>query len=258
MKTSILVPTWNLKDKLDRCLTSVYKYTDMDNVQLVIADNGSTDGTHEMVMDKHFREGNDVYLRFAENHGFAKATNLAAASADGELLLMLNNDVYVAEEGWLENMLSCMYNGSDIVGHKLLYENDTIQHIGLSFLKEEGMPYHLYRNEPDDNLKYGYDRTALAVSFACALVSKNIYGKLAGLDENYSNGYEDIDMCLKLSQYGGKISVACAKKIYHDECSTVDRHKYEKENAMLFITKWHKPLFGLQNIYNLQKAGGAV
>jgi len=240
MKVSAIIPTWNLSSKLDKCLEHLYKYTDMDKVQIIIVDNGSNDETFHMVMDKYFRHGTDSYLKLARNHGFGEASNMGARASDGELLLFLNNDVYVSEEGWLDNMASEILAGATIVGHKLLYANDTIQHAGI-FFNVQGIPLHLWRGKPADYEPTLHTKRLTAVTGACMMICSDDFSRLGGFDTSYINGFEDIDLCFKSVSMSGRISCCMDSKIYHDECSTPSRRDFDARNAQIFVSRWFAP-----------------
>lgn len=239
MLTSIVIPSWNLSDKLDKCLQALRQHTERNKYQLIIIDNGSTEDIYDVF--KRYSLSTDIYIRLGKNHGYAKASNLGADAADGELLLFMNNDVYVAEEEWLSEMVMKIIEGNTIVGHKLLYPDDTIQHAGVGFTTD-GRAYNIQEGKAGD---VSGSKQFLAVTFACAMMSKADFIRLQGLDERYINGFEDIDLCLRVALVNGKTICCLDKKIYHDEGSTPGRHLHEMKNVNMFLSKWKVPLFGL-------------
>ena len=159
------------------------------------------------------------------NLGFSGANNLGVSRAKGEKLLLLNSDVIPSEHGWLVRMLDKYDNTENIgaLGVKLVYEDETIQHIGMNFLmnREFGgiwLNEHQYKGMPV-NLAPKFDfNKSNTVTAACLLIDKEKFESVGGFETRYILGdFEDSDLCLKLVEQGYDNYVLGSEKLYHLE-----------------------------------------
>jgi tetratricopeptide (TPR) repeat protein len=123
------------------------------------------------------------------------------------------------------------------VGAKLLYQDDSIQHAGVVFTGKK-LIQHIYKNFSTDHPAVNKEREFQAVTAACVLVKRELFFGAGGFDEGYRNGLEDVDLCFKLRQQGYKVVYNPRAAIYHLESKTPGRHDREKENSILFRSKW--------------------
>lgn len=158
------------------------------------------------------------------NAGFSTVNNLGASQARGRLLLLLNSDVLPDRPGWLGAMASFYDSKSKIgaLGPKLLYEDDSLQHAGMYFLRLDGarewenMHYYkgLHRLLPAANVV----RSVPAVTGACLMIDHDLYQKMGGLQGIYVQGdYEDSDLCLRLIEAGYENWYCPDVELYHLE-----------------------------------------
>lgn len=159
-----------------------------------------------------------------ENVGFSEANNAGVSLARGRLLLLLNPDVLPDRPGWLQRMVTFYDTTPKIgaLGPKLLYEDDSIQHAGLFFYREQhsglwnNEHYYkgLHRAFPPANIT----RRVPAVSAACMMISADLYRDLGGLSGRYVLGdYEDSDFCLRLIAAGRENWYLADTELYHLE-----------------------------------------
>jgi GT2 family glycosyltransferase len=151
--------------------------------------------------------------------------NSAVEVANGELILLLNNDVEVINGNWLSEMVShALRKGIGAVGAKLYYPDNTIQHAGV-ILGLGGCAAHSHRLFPRESFGY-FGRLQLiqaysAVTGACLLIKKSIYQEVGGLDEeNFKVCYNDVDLCLKVLSRGYKNIYTPYAEMYHHESVT--------------------------------------
>ena len=144
-------------------------------------------------------------IRNQDNLGFAKACNQGARAARGEYLVFLNNDT-IPLNGWLTALIEEVRTHSDVavVGSKLLYEDGTIQHAGVAFSREWFLPYHIYRGFDAHAASVSRRRELDCVTAACMLVRREAFEEVGGFDEGYRNGFEDVDLCLKIREKNRK------------------------------------------------------
>ncbi len=233
---SIIIPVWNKVDLTTQCLIKLAEVTEGIEYEVILVDNHSTDGTAEFLSQL----GGDVrVIRNEENLGFAKACNQGAKAARGRYLVFLNNDT-LPLEGWLTAMVQEVEQHPDVavVGSKLLYEDGTIQHAGVAFSRVTFSPYHIYRGFPADAHAVNQRRECQCVTGACMLVRREVFESAGGFDEGYRNGFEDVDLCLKIREQGGRIVYQPKSVVYHLESRTPGRKDHDQENGRRLIERW--------------------
>lgn len=239
-KVSIIILNWNKLEYTKNCIASIEQNTSYPDYEIILFDNGSTEpGTEEFLSAlKH------KVIRSPHNLGFAKGNNKAVDAADGDLLLFLNNDT-ITHKSWLEEMIKTLheYPECGIVGSKLLYPDGTIQHIGV-VLGRKGNGYHPYKGCPADIPPAMATHECEAVTGACLLISKDVFGHVGGFDERYLHGSEDADICLKVRRLGLKVLYCPGSVLTHfeqvsfKEKSSSDRKRSTRRNERLFCKKW--------------------
>lgn len=224
---SVIIPTKNGYDNIERCLDSIIDKTTYSNYEVIIADNGST--------NPHM---NDLYQRYAERLGdrfrveeldmpfnFSRINNLAAKTAKGEFLLFLNDDTEVISPQWMERMVSfAQLERVGVVGAKLYYPTDTIQHSGI-VLGLGGVAGHIQAGFPRNYLGY-FGRLIenvnyYAVTAACCMVKAADFWAVQGFDEDLAVAYNDVDLCIRVHNQLGRDNVwAHEAELYHYESVT--------------------------------------
>jgi FkbM family methyltransferase len=233
---SIIIPVWNKRELTEQCLTELAKVTSGISYEVIVVDNHSTDDTAHFLNQL---SGDIQIIRNSENLGFAKACNQGARAARGRFLIFLNNDT-IPLNNWLAALVTEVTSHPEvgIVGSKLLYEDDTIQHAGVVFSREGLMPYHLYRHFHRDHPAVNQRRTFQSVTAACMLIRREIFETAGGFDEGFQNGLEDVDLCLKVGDKGWQIVYQPLSVLYHLESQTPGRKTYEQANALRFLRRW--------------------
>lgn len=233
---SIIIPVWNNIDLTKQCLTALADITEGVNYEVIVVDNGSTDGVQDFLQTL----GGDVQvIRNQDNLGFAKACNQGARAARGEFLVFLNNDT-IPLKGWLTALVEEVRMHADVavVGSKLLYEDGTVQHAGVAFSREYFMPYHIYRGLDAQARCVSRRRELHCVTAACMLVRREAFEQVGGFDEGYRNGFEDVDLCLKLRERKSKVVYQPQSVLYHLESRTPGRKAHEGDNSRLLMARW--------------------
>jgi len=175
----------------------------------------------------------------ATNAGFAATCNLGAAAASGEYLVFVNNDT-IPLRGWLEALVSYAESQpkAAVVGSKLLYPNDTIQHAGV-VIGQDRLPKHIYRGFPADHPAVNKSRRFQAVTGACILIARELFLHEGGFDVAFVNGHEDIDLCLRLGEHGYEVHYCHRSVLYHlESASRTGRPGEESGNAELYRSRW--------------------
>lgn len=232
---SVIIPVYNQVNLTRACLEAISNDSPRASYEVIIIDNHSTDETPQLL---EAVEGDIKVLREPMNRGFAAACNRGARLADGKYLLFLNNDT-APQPGWLDAMVECAELRDNIgaVGAKLVYPNGKIQHSGIVF-NEDKTPFNLFQNFPADHPAVNEEREMQAVSAACMLVPTDVYATTGGFDEEYQNGFEDVDFCLRLAQLNKEVVYCATAEVVHHEESTAGRKDHDAENLELFLTRW--------------------
>lgn len=235
---SIIIPVWNKVELTRQCLTHLAEVTDGCSYEVIVVDNASTDGTPAFLLSL----GGDIQvITNPANYGFAKACNQGAAPAKGRFLVFLNNDT-IPKPGWLRALLNEVESHQDvaIVGSKLLYPNDTIQHAGVVFAKNCLTPYHIFSGAPSDLPAANVRREFQVVTAACMLIRREEFNAVGHFDEIYQNGFEDVDLCLKVGKRRKKVIYQPESVLYHFEHQTPGRKdpEAERKNGMVLMERW--------------------
>ena len=222
-KVSILIPNKDHVEDLERCIHSIFDLSTYENYEIIIIENNSTE---DSIFEYYKEIGKHPAVRVVTYEGsfnYSKINNYGASFATGEYLLMLNNDTQVITPDWIEELL--MYaERPDVgcVGAKLYYEDNTIQHagivIGLGAHRSAGHSHYRVNKE---NLGYMgrlcYAQNVSAVTGACLMVSRELFDRLKGLDEEFAVALNDVDFCLRARAAGYLNVFTPFAELYHYE-----------------------------------------
>ena len=218
---SIVIPTRDRIDLLDQCVDSLLRTT-YPAVEILIVDNDSeAPETHRWLAE--FDNGHDHRVIPAPGpFNYSRINNRAVEQANGELVLLLNNDTEVIDPDWLTSMVRWVTQpGVGAVGAKLLYPTDTIQHAGI-VLGLGGLAWHGHLHEPAESTGY-FNRLALthevgAVTGACLLTHTRHWRALGGLDEELAVAFNDVDYCMRLRhELDQRVLWVADALLYHHE-----------------------------------------
>lgn len=219
---SVIIPFKDKVEVLKVCLESIFNKTTYKRYEILLVDNRSELlETQEYLKEIASHEKVKV-LHFDEPFNFAAINNFAAKEAKGEYLVLLNNDTEVISADWIESMLEHAQRSEvGIVGAKLLYPNNTVQHAGV-LIGVGGIANHAFcRQYRDDHGYFGQIdivRNYSAVTAACVMISKEVYKKMEGLDaQNLAVGFNDVDFCLRLREKGYLVVYTPYAQLYHYE-----------------------------------------
>lgn len=244
-EVSIIIPCFNKVQLTEQCLESLFRLTSKDiNYEVIVVDNASEDNTPGICEQYKAKFSNFTFIRNDENLGFAKACNQGIESRKGKHALLLNNDIVVTEN-WLKEMLLVLENEpkAGIVGSCLLYpESEYIQHCGVIIGSDRNKslsPYHVDMfTKRSENIESQKVRELQAVTGACFLIRNELITEVGVLDDNYINGYEDIDYCLLAVSNDWKVFYCGKSVLYHFESMSQYRHKFDVQNWQRFNRKW--------------------
>ncbi|MBD78776.1 MAG: family 2 glycosyl transferase [Crocinitomicaceae bacterium] len=222
-KVSIIIPTKDQADILETCLKSIFEKTSWQNFEVLVIDNNSSDQNLFDLLDHWTKKEPNRFksIRTEEPFNFSFLMNLGARNTDGNYMVLLNNDTEVITEDWLEAMIEHAQRPEvGVVGAKLLYPNDTIQHAGV-IIGLGGAAGHVLVGEHRDgpghfnyvNLLNNY----CAVTAACVMVRREVFDEVGGFNENFAVEYNDVDFCLKVWDTGYRNLYVPHCELYHHE-----------------------------------------
>lgn len=222
---SIVIPNRDCFNMIAALLDDLDRRTSYSNFEVVIVDNGSRDPRVPALYDRMAKRMRLIADIREEPFNFAAMVNRGVVQARGDCVLLLNNDVSVIDPNWLEEMVECLaYPGTGIVGARLLYPNDTLQHAGV-ILGLGGLAGHwYYKADRDDRGEMG--RLAVrngmtAVTGACMLVTRACWDQLGGMDaEQFAVAYNDVDLCARAREQGYGVVWTPFATLYHHESAS--------------------------------------
>ena len=259
---SVIIPNKDHLDDLTRCLESMENVNNYHNVEYIVVENNSVlEDTFEGYKELEKKYGDKFKLvKWDGIFNYSAINNFGARYAKGEYILLLNNDTSVIEPDSLRCMLAqCQRAEVGIVGAKLLYDDDTVQHAGV-IIGYQGVAGHAFTGMGDD--VYGYFARAVlsqelsAVTAACLLTKRSVFDEVGGLDESFEVAFNDIDYCMKVRAAGYKIIYDPHAKLHHYEYKSRGAEDTGKKQErfggeiMHFIDKWRAALISGDMYYN--------
>lgn len=222
---SVIVPTRDRADLLARCVDAVLSRTDYPAVEVLIVDNGSREPATFALFERLAQDARVRVLSRPGPFNFSALNNAAANEAQGEVLLLLNNDIDVLSPGWLREMVAhALRPDVGAVGAKLLYEDGRVQHAGVVLAPGPLLSHQLRLSDRDDPGPHGelaLTRTVLAVTGACLAVRRVVYHEVGGLDESKLQvSFNDIDLCLRLGDHGYRVLWTPFAELLHLESAS--------------------------------------
>ena len=218
---SVLIPTRDQPDLLERCVRSVDATRGGIECEFLIADNGSVLPRTKQVLAELAMRTDVRVFRDDRPFNFSVLNNSLAAAARGEVLLFLNDDIEACSTGWLEEMVAQACRPEvGAVGAKLHYPDGRIQHAGIH-LGVEGIAANAYRGQPADTSGH-VNRARLvqelsAVTAACLAMRHEVFHEVGGFDERFAVAYNDVDLCLRVRQAGWRVVWTPHAELVHHE-----------------------------------------
>ena len=247
-KVSILIPSKDRSDLLERCLNGIYESSDYSNFEVIVIDHQSNEEDALELLEKIDKRDDTRVLEFEGEFNFSLMNNIAAESSTGDFLCLLNNDIEVISSDWIQELVShASREHVGVVGALLRYPDKSIQHAGLS--PNLGSLYgHAHKYFPSGNFGYR-NRLAVAhqvaaVTGACLMTSRELWGELGGLNQQLAVAYNDVDYCLRARTSGYQIIwTPFAELIHHESLSRgYDEHPKQRDRLAkesdLFISLW--------------------
>lgn len=258
---SIVIPNKDHVVDLDKCLQSILKKSKYKNYEIVIVENNSTDKETFAYYEKIQKEYSCIkVVTWEREFNYSAINNFGVAHASGDYILLLNNDTELISPWGIGEMLGiCMRKEVGIVGAKLYFEDDTVQHAGI-VIGFGGFAGHVFSGIGRKD--YGYMVRARincnysAVTAACLMTKRSVWEEVGGLTEEFAVALNDVDYCLKVREKDYLVVYNAFSEWYHYESksrgyedSPEKQERFSRE-VKLFQKRWKKILKEGDPYYN--------
>ena len=222
-QVAVIILNWNGAKLLRHYLPTVIQGTDVAIADVIVADNGSTDDSLQ-VLEHEFPEVK--VLKFDKNYGFAEGYNLAIAQTMYPYTVLLNSDVRTPV-GWLNPLLDCMERNPQVgaVMPKLLHDREDgkqmFEYAGAAggYIDCHGYPYcrgRIFEYVEDDHGQYDDGpKSVFWATGACLMVRSQLYQEVGGLDKDFFAHMEEIDLCWRIRLAGNDLLMLPSSHVYH-------------------------------------------
>jgi GT2 family glycosyltransferase len=247
-KVTIIILAWNGLEYTRACLESLRDHTPLgEGVRVVVVDNGSTDGTLPYLRSLDWI----TLIENGRNLGFVRGNNIGIRAAlPNHDILLLNNDVVIPLDGWLEEMQRAAYSAADIgiVGCRLVLPDGRLLHAGAYMPLGSFWGQQIGSLEKDVN-QYSADRDVQSIVGACMYIKRAVLDAVGLLDEAFFSYFEDTDYCLRAAE--AEFRTVCAggvTLIHHENVSTrinqVNFSRVFRRSQRVFRKRWERKLKG--------------
>ena len=262
---SIVMCTRDHADLLQCAIDSIIRKTTYKNYRITIVDNGSQDPAAVDVLASLVSHRRITVIRDDSQFNYSRLNNRAVASTQGQLVCLLNDDVEVITDDWLEELVShAIRPDVGAVGARLWYPDGTLQHGGV-ILGIGGVAAHAHSRLKRGSTGYQC-RAVLAQEFsavtgACLMVRREVFDEIGGLDERLRVAFNDIDLCLRLRKAGYRhIWTPYAELVHHESASrgqddTPEKRARFRQEVSFMRARWgttlsrdpyYSPLFSMR------------
>lgn len=246
-KVAIVILNWNGRELLKKFLPSVVENTSLDGVDIIVADNASTDDSISFL---HATYPNIRIIQLEKNYGFAEGYNRALSQISSEYYVLLNSDVELTPN-WLDPLVCYLDNNITVAAlqPKILSQREKqyFEYAGASggYIDQLGFPFcrgRIFGTVEDDKGQYDEIKDIFWASGACMLIRSKDYFDVGGLDEKFFAHMEEIDLCWRLKARGRRIVCVPESIVYHVGGGTLGKENAHKvylnfRNNMLMLYK---------------------
>jgi GT2 family glycosyltransferase len=220
MSTAIVILNWNGENYLHQFLPFLMKYTSLPGVEIIVADNASTDSSRTLLKEE-FPSIRTIVLD--KNYGFAGGYNKAFEQIEADYFVLLNSDVEVTSR-WLEPLLTYMNAHNEVAACQpkiLSYDQRSrFEHAGAAggYIDRFGFPFcrgRIVGTAEKDNNQYNSIADIFWATGACLMIRSDIYRQAGGLDDEFFAHMEEIDLCWRLKSRGFRIVCLPNSSVYH-------------------------------------------
>lgn len=253
---SIVIPSKDHVDVLDACITSIVERSTFSQFEIIVVENNSVDPeTFEYYQRLPQYDPRVRVVQWPQKDGvfnYSALINFGVSQAQGDYLVLLNNDTEVITPDWIEEMVGYLQRPEvGVVGAKLYFRDHLTQHAGMEVGPFDAV---VHVNQDFSSKREGYLAKAVrpgnfsSVTGACQMVSHSLFDELSGYDEALVVGFNDVDFCLRAQQAGYLVTFTPYAELYHYEfvsrgrevADPVKQARWEKERD-LFMARWPEP-----------------
>lgn len=223
-KISIIIPNRDEADTLRTCIESIRAKTDWPNYEIIVVENNSTTGEIREYYQELEKLPEVKVITWHNEFNYSAINNFGVSHSTGDYVVLLNNDTEIITPDWLGEMAGiCSRPEVGIVGAKLFYPDDTIQHAGV-VMKLAGCCGHVFYGAEKEN-PGSYARAVViqdlsAVTAACLMCRREVWDRLGGLTTDFQVAYNDVDFCLRVRKAGFLVVFTPYAQAYHYESRT--------------------------------------
>ena len=258
---SVIIPNKDHRADLDLCLTSLLDKGSYRNLEVIVVENNSTEPeTFDYYEELQEKRKNVRVVTWKREFNFSAINNYGVTFAHGEYLLFLNNDVEVIEPDVIREMLGyARRDDVGIVGARLLYQDDTIQHAGV-VIGFGGIAGHTFIGLHQAENSYFHRAMCAqdysAVTAACMMSKRSLFDQVGGFREELAVAFNDIDYCLKIRSLGKKVVYNPYALLYHYESKsrgledTPEKVERFNREVARFIGYWPEIVINGDPYYN--------
>lgn len=253
---SIIIPSKDHVDVLDACITSIVERSTFSQFEIIVVENNSVEPETFEYYQRLLQY--DPRIRVVQwsqrdgNFNYSALINFGASQAQGDYLLLLNNDTEVITPDWIEEMVGYLQRPEvGVVGAKLYFRDHLTQHAGMEVGPFDAV---VHVNQDFSSKREGYLAKAVrpgnfsSVTGACQMVSHSLFDELSGYDEALAVGFNDVDFCLRAQQAGYLVTFTPYAELYHYEfvsrgrevADPAKQERWEKERDF-FMARWLEP-----------------
>jgi len=244
-----------------KIINSIEDKSTYRNYEFIVVENNSTEPETFAFYKELEKKSNVRVLYYEGGFNYSKINNFGVTKSNGEYILLLNNDTELIAPDALEEMLHiCMREEVGIVGAKLCYDDDTIQHAGV-VLGYGGIAGHTFIGSSRYDTGYMNRIVCVqdysAVTAACLMTKKTVFEAVCGLSEDFVVALNDIDYCMKVRSLGKLVVYTPYAELYHYESKsrgledTPEKIERFNTESKKFIDKWNKELLAGDPYYNV-------
>ena len=258
---SVIIPNKDHRADLDACIRPMLQKGTYKNLEFIVVENNSAEPETFQYYEEIQKEFSNVHVvRWEREFNYSAINNFGVTFAKGEYLLFMNNDIGMIAENFVEEMLGfCQRGDVGIVGARLLYEDDTIQHAGV-VIGFGGIAGHTFIGLHKAENSYFHRAMCAqdysAVTAACMMSKKSVFEAVGGFTEELAVAFNDIDYCMKVREQGKLVVYAPYAVLHHYESKSrgledtpekVARFNWE---VAVFARRWPEILKNGDPYYN--------
>jgi GT2 family glycosyltransferase len=241
---SVIVPTRDRSELLARCADGVLNRTNYSRIEFIVVDNDSQDLATKFLFEQLLLDVRVKIINFPGEFNYSAMNNTAARQAQGDVLLLLNNDIDVIGADWLRELVSHAIRPEvAVVGAKLLYPSGQVQHGGMVVGANEELVHVLRladRNAPGYQGQLVLTRALSMVTGACLAIRRKVYLEIGGFDEeNLRVAFNDVDMCLRAADHGYRVIWTPHAELFHFESASRGAYDTPEKVAVLRQERIH-------------------